>query len=163
MNALIVNCSPVRDGATAEICRIAKEQQISVAIDTALNIPWENLEKVLPYDPLILADLKAADPAVHRRLTGADNALILENLRNLSACGARYWLSIPVVPDANTAELPAMAEIIRSLPAPPEKLRLLPYHDMGIRKEQVYSLPPRGRFSAPTAEEMAKYEAMFFL
>lgn len=147
----------------AEVCRIAQEQQIGVAIDTALNVPWENIEKVMEYQPLILADLKAADAEIHLQLTGADNALILENLRKLAANGARYWLSIPVIPGANTDEIPAMAEIVRNLPAPPERLRLLPYHDMGIRKESIHFLPPRGRFSPPAAEEMREYEKIFGL
>lgn len=145
----------------AEICRIAAEQEISVAIDTALHVPWENIEKVLPYRPLILADLKAADAQTHLRLTGADNGLILDNLRRIAESGNPYWLSIPVVPEANTAELPAIAEIVRSLPAMPERIRLLPYHDMGIRKEQIHSLPPRGRFTAPSEEEMHGYEELF--
>ncbi|MBR4078587.1 MAG: hypothetical protein IKK29_00075, partial [Christensenellaceae bacterium] len=118
-------------------------------------------EKVLPYRPLILADLKAADAQTHLRLTGADNGLILDNLRRIAESGNPYWLSIPVVPEANTAELPAIAEIVRSLPAMPERIRLLPYHDMGIRKEQIHSLPPRGRFTAPSEEEMHGYEELF--
>lgn len=147
----------------ADICRIAKTQGIDVAIDTALNVPWENIEKVLPFSPLFLADIKAASGETHLRLTGADNALILENLRKLAASNARYWISVPVIPGANTEELPAIAKIIAALSEPPEKVRLLPYHDMGIKKETIYALPPRERFVTPTAEEMQAYEKLFEL
>lgn len=153
---------PLLDGDfAAEVCRLAAEAQLHVAIDTALHVPWENIEKILPYRPLILADLKAADPETHRQLTGSDNSLILENLRRLAASGNPYWLSIPVVPDANTSELPAIAEIVRFLSAPPEKLRLLPYHDMGIRKASIHFLPERSRFTSPSSEDMRKYEELF--
>ncbi|MBQ9942109.1 MAG: radical SAM protein [Christensenellaceae bacterium] len=144
-----------------EVCALAAEAGICVAIDTSLAVPWAHIEKLLPFGPLFLTDLKTADPAVHKALVGADNSLILQNLARLAKSGARYWLSIPVVMGANESQLPAMAKIVQNLPAPPERLRLLPYHNMGIKKEQLYRLAPRGRFGPPTDEQLTEFYRLF--
>lgn len=138
----------------ADICRLAGEQNLPVAIDTALHVPWEHIEKLLPFRPLFLADVKAADPDVHARWTGQDNTLILDNLTKLAAGGADYWVSIPLVPGANEKEIPAIARILQNLPKPPQKIRLLPYHTMGLAKGKGRDLPPQQAFAPPDAGMM---------
>ena len=53
------------------LCRACREKGIHTAIDTAGCVPWARFERVLPYASLFLYDMKARDPRVHRRLTGA--------------------------------------------------------------------------------------------
>ena len=38
------------------------------------------LEKIIPYTDKFLYDIKAIDGTLHKRLTGRDNALMLDNL-----------------------------------------------------------------------------------
>jgi pyruvate formate lyase activating enzyme len=75
------------------------------------------------------------DPEIHRHHTGADNILILENLRAVSASGAEMWVRIPVIPGVNDddANLEATGNFLASLPRP-HPVHLLPYHDMAVGK-----------------------------
>ena len=68
---------------TAALLRACREEGIHTAIETALFVPWEYLEAVLPYVDLIFADLKLADSGKHKQYTGQGNEGILENLQKL--------------------------------------------------------------------------------
>ncbi len=124
-------------GFLLELLTLLKSRGIHVAIDTCGYAPWARFEAVLPRADLFLYDLKAMDPALHRRLTGADNALIHENLRRLASAGAAIRLRIPVVPGANAGaeEMRALAafafDACGDVPAD-----LLPYHRVGSDKAE---------------------------
>ncbi len=85
----------------AELLGMAKREGLHTAVDTCGAIPWEAFEKVLPVTDLFLYDIKQIDPALHKRYTGSDNELILENLRRLCECGAAIEIRIPLVPGVN--------------------------------------------------------------
>ncbi len=144
-----------------ELCRLSKEQGWHTAVDTSLYVPWTAVEPLLSYEPLFLADLKAADEQTHRKLTGQAAALIKENLIKLSEKEARFWISIPVVPEANTEELPHIAAFVKDLPHPPEKIRLLPYHALGSSKAKLYGLQEQQVFAVPKPEMMQKAKSVF--
>ncbi|GHU65619.1 pyruvate formate lyase-activating protein [Clostridia bacterium] len=105
---------------------------IHCAIDTAGNVPWEWFERVLAYKPMFLYDVKAANPEVHRRLTGVDNVRILENLRRLSGTGARLWIRVPLIPGYNSGEMNAIAAIVSQLNA--DRVEIMGYHRLGETK-----------------------------
>jgi len=123
----------------AEVMAILQKEGVSIAIETAGHVPWENFEDVLPYDPLFLFDVKCADPELHKEQTGVDNRVILENLRKLSQAGGRFWVRTPVVGGVNDnpEEILAIADIIRSLPNPPQFVELLQYHKLGQHKHEM--------------------------
>ena len=102
----------------AELMRAAKAAGISTALDTAGNVDYSAFERVLPFTDLILYDLKCIDPELHRRVTGAGNALILENLRRLATEGVPIWIRIPVVPGVNDniENMAATAAFLATLP-----------------------------------------------
>ncbi|MGI5817098.1 MAG: glycyl-radical enzyme activating protein [Armatimonadota bacterium] len=85
----------------AELLVLAKREGIHTAVDTCGAVPWGAFEQVLPLTDLFLYDLKHTDPVVHRRFTGADNALVLRNLRGLAESGAAIEIRIPIVPGVN--------------------------------------------------------------
>ena len=84
-----------------ELLQKSRALDLHTAVDTAGNVPFESLSAVQPYTNLFLYDIKAFDPALHRRLTGVDNARILQNLRRLGQLGARLWVRLPYVPNLN--------------------------------------------------------------
>lgn len=116
---------------------------ISTAIDTAGFVPWTNIEKTLPSCDLYLYDVKCADPVLHKRYTGADNSLILENLRRLDKAGARLWIRIPVIPDFNDSdsEISAIADTVAQLGSV-ERVTLMPYHTLGKSKYETLGMTP---------------------
>ncbi|MBQ7455339.1 MAG: glycyl-radical enzyme activating protein [Clostridia bacterium] len=126
-----------------EVMALCAKDGIRCAIDTAGNVDWEAFEKVLPLCGLFLYDVKAATDALHRRWTGSGNARILENLRRLSDAGARIWARVPVIGGVNDteAEMRAIGAVLAALPCPPERVELLPYHDLGRAKCAQLGIP----------------------
>ena len=148
-------------GFLAELLTLLKSRGIHVAIDTCGYAPWARFEAVLKQTDLFLYDLKAMDPALHRRLTGADNALIHENLRKLAAANAAIHLRIPVVPGAN-----ADAEEMRALAAfafgacGDVPVFLLPYHRVGSDKAERLGREA-AVFPPPSPETMERMLAIW--
>lgn len=108
---------------------------VHCAVDTAGHVPWASFERLLPYEPMFLYDIKAADPDVHKSLTGADNRLILANLRRLGESGARLWIRIPYVPGYNDDEMEGIAGILADIGAARfERVDVMGYHRLGEGK-----------------------------
>lgn len=59
---------------------------------------WRSL---LPVTDGVMLDLKALDPAVHRSLTGSDNAQVLDSIRMVAAAGKLYEVRLLLVPGTN--------------------------------------------------------------
>ena len=117
----------------AELAEKCAKSGVSVAIDTAGNVPWSSFEAVLPHVSLFLYDVKALDPELHRRGTGADNLLILENLERLLQTGREVIISTPVIPDYNDGD--ELEKIKKYCAERGLEHELLPYHAIGESKK----------------------------
>ncbi|WP_027630427.1 glycyl-radical enzyme activating protein [Ruminiclostridium cellobioparum] len=115
-----------------EILKRCREKGIHTAVDTAGNVPWSSFERILPVTDLFLYDIKAADTAVHKLLTGAGNVRILNNLERLSASGKQILVRIPFVPGCNDGQIPGIAGILKSLNI--SRVEVMPYHKLGDNK-----------------------------
>lgn len=127
----------------AHMLRLIKKQGITTAVDTCGCVPWESIEKTLNDCDTYLYDIKCADPDTHRRFTGRDNHLILENLERLGRSGASIWIRVPVIPDFNDCD--AEMERIAAIAAATEGVRqvtLMPYHTLGKSKYATLGLTP---------------------
>ena len=91
----------------------------------------------------MLFDLKAADPMLHKALTGRDNAQILENLSILGASRIPWRLRLVVVPGCNDArtDLELRLQTAAGLANPPEAVDVLLYHSLGEGKYAALGLP----------------------
>jgi pyruvate formate lyase activating enzyme len=118
--------------ALLEGCR---RREIHTAVETAGYAPWAAFERIRAYTDLFLFDLKLADPALHRKYCGVENAPILANLRRLAAEGSQVVVRIPLIPGVNDgeAELQGMGTIVAGLPGA-VRVDLLPYHRAGAEK-----------------------------
>lgn len=72
--------------------------------ETSLSVPWENVRQAAGCIDHFYVDCKDTDPAIYRRYTGQDNALMLENLGKLLALVGpeRITVRIPLIPEFNT-------------------------------------------------------------
>lgn len=124
-----------------ELLILAKKEGLHVCLDTCGQAPWALYEALLPRVDLFLYDYKAADPAVHRQYTGVDNTLILENLRRLSAAGARILLRCPIIPgiNDNEAHFAAIRRLKDELPGI-VGAQVMPYHNIGAGKWRALGL-----------------------
>ncbi len=115
---------------------LAQDAGLTTAMETCGHTPWVVLERLLPYLDVVLFDVKHIDAERHRQTTGMDNALILENLRRISAAGSQVRVRVPLIPgfNATTGDVAAIAAFVRGLPRPVQGVDLLPYHSMGKAK-----------------------------
>ncbi len=149
---------------SAAILAEAHQRGINTAIETAGNVPWEFMEKVLPHVDTVLHDHKLTDPVRHKKWAGADNKRILENFKKAYETfpDKTFVARTPVIPGVNDDE-----EHIRSVLAfiRPHKnvvdYQLLPYHRYGEPKYRflgkVYELED---FTPPPPEKMDHLRAI---
>ena len=116
----------------ASIAGLCHNAGISVAIDTAGNVPWTHFERILPSADLFLYDLKCITPERHKLGTGHTNERILENLERLIRTGKQILIRTPVIPDFNDdAELERIRAYCADRKLPLEELA---YHSFGLDK-----------------------------
>ena len=140
-----------------------KNRGVTTAVDTCGNVPWENIEKALPYCDTWLYDIKCADSENHRRYTGSRNERILENLEKLGRTGANIWIRVPVIPDFNDnlEEMKRIAAIASSVSGV-SRVTLMPYHTLGKSKYATLGIVP-GYDTDKTVSQskLAEFKAVF--
>lgn len=102
---------------------------VHCAVETSGFCSPSEFDMILNRIDYVLMDVKAVDSDIHKKYTGADNKIILDNLKRLCDCGKPFVIRIPVIPGVNdsienyekTAELICKAENL-------VKIELLPYH-----------------------------------
>ena len=98
----------------AEIC----PQEWTIAVETSLNVPEENLMEVLDKVDLWFVDIKDMNPDIYRKYTGVSNENVIRNLRTLSSQRdkTKVTVRIPRIEGFNTPEDVAESiEAIRSM------------------------------------------------
>lgn len=119
-----------------ELARRLYERGYSVDFDTCGHVPYAHFQRALPYADAFLYDIKLLDPADHKRYTGVDNRLILENLKRLSADGGKIDLRLPLIEGVNATD-GHIRQVISFLKAENIRVRrinLLKYHETGRGK-----------------------------
>lgn len=136
-----------------------RNEGVHIAVETSLCVKWENVEKLSGLVDLFFVDIKCVTPAVHKYGVGADNALILENIRKLSASGANIILRTPVVPgfNADEGEIESIGRFICELPQR-HQAELLAYHGMCAPKYAALGREfPCAGTREPDKDEMERY------
>jgi len=145
-----------------------RAHEIHVAVETALHIPWANIEKVALHVDLFLVDLKiVGDEKRHLRYTRQSDQLIQSNLRRLVDTAADVAFRMVMVPGINDADrdIEATAELLRSVGHP--SVELLKYHNMyeqkarrvGVQQQQLNISNERAIASVQSAiERFATHE-----
>ena len=144
-----------------ELLVTCKKNGIRTAVDTAGHVPFESFERVIPYTDLFLYDVKCLDSDKHKRYTGVENTLILNNLKKLLTSNRPLWIRIPIIPTVNDSQEELMAiKSFLELYGTPEKIELLPYHDMGQHKYAAIGKATQS-FSVPSKEKIDLLRAIF--
>ena len=148
---------------TLELLRSARAAGVGTAVDTAGCVPFSSFEAVLPYTDLFLYDLKCMDEAMHRRVTGESNILILENLVALSKAGARLIIRIPVIPGVNdtTKDMDAASRFLEPLDGI-TLVELLTYHKLGGSKYETLGMKySAGDIDPPSHDKIKEMSVCF--
>ena len=149
----------------AELLREIKRRGIHCSIESALCVPWENVEALLPYTDCVLADLKHMDDGQHKRWTGTGNSLVLDNIRRINSSDfpVSIVIRIPLIPGVNDDDenLKAAATLSRELTKKLKAIELLPYHRLGLNTYKMLDkcCPLESTAVSPWehVEERAKY------
>ena len=145
----------------AEILKKLKENGINTAVDTCGFVNRSALDAVIPYTDVFLFDIKAIDEDVHKKCTGQENKIILENLRYLDDAGAKIEVRYPYVPEMNDDQCEKIADLLCTLKNL-TKLRVLPYHSFaGSKYEAVGMENTMPQVDMPSSEKMKEVNEYF--
>ena len=122
---------------TKQLLLLAKQNGINTCIETCGFAKWKKIEQLLPLVDTFLYDIKETDSLLHKKFTGVENGLILQNLEKLSQSGAKIVMRCPIIPTYNDRE-----EHFKQVGILADKLsgvirvEIMPYHPMGKDKSQ---------------------------
>lgn len=134
------------------------------AVDTCGFASTETVLEVAKHTDLFLFDLKLMDPVQHKKWTGADNRLILKNLKLLAETGANINIRIPFIKHVNTGEIEIrkMAEFVSGLQGQKPVVNLLPYHNIASGKYQKLEMEYNaGEMAEPSEKEILQAIEIF--
>ncbi len=149
---------------SAALLAEARNRGITTAIETAGNVPWEFMAKVLPHVDTMMHDHKLTDPERHKKWTGVDNKRIKENFKRAYETfpDVKFIARTPLIPGVNDDEehIRSVLAFIRPHPNVID-YQLLPYHRFGESKYgflgKVYGLAD---FVPPSPESVARLRAI---
>ncbi len=131
---------------------LARAEGLQVVVQTCGHFQPGRVLPLLQLVDEVQLDLKLADPARHRALTGQGNARILANLRRLVAAGRpAVQPRVPLIPGANMdrENLERTAAILAALGL--RRVVVLPFHRLGEPKRASLRGAARTRLMAPGA------------
>ena len=128
---------------------------INTAVETCGFFDWSVAAAVIRRFQLVFFDIKHKDPAIHRRITGASNAVILENAQRVARLGIPLIVRIPVVPSLNDEvdNVRRTARFVRQHLGGAVGIELLPYHALGKAKYERLGRPYELEHVKPPTDE----------
>lgn len=144
--------------AAAELLQQCRRLNISTCIESCMNVPWENVELLLPLLDYFFCDIKMIDDERHRMYTGSGNSLILDNIARLIRQGSNITVRYPLIPTVNDSDSDIVA-LGKWLLAQGKdvKTELMPYHRLGVGKYAMLGRPYAfGDLRAPDKSEVQK-------
>ena len=78
----------------------------NVTIETSLNVPYVQVEKLLPYINEMFVDVKDVDSCIYKSYTQSTNITVIENLKRLAEIGfdGNVVLRLPKINGYNTED-----------------------------------------------------------
>jgi pyruvate formate lyase activating enzyme len=136
---------------------------INTALETSGYFRWRTGMHILKEVDLVFLDIKHIDPAIHTKITGVSNELILRNAVNISEAGIPLIIRIPVVPSLNDSaeNIRATADFVAHNLIDVIGIELIPYHNMGKTKYAGLGLRYElDHLQAPRKENLAALRAI---
>ena len=141
---------------SAKLLKTIQENGLTTAVESCCYAPETVIDQVFRYVDIPLLDIKHMDPAAHKRGTGVDNALILQNIRHIRKdLGKAVTIRVPVIPGFNDSpeHIRSLGQWVLEELGADTPVHLLPYHRMGEAKQE--SLGLASRFTAQPPEDGA--------
>ncbi|PIE04240.1 MAG: pyruvate formate lyase-activating protein [Spirochaetales bacterium] len=144
-----------------EVFRLCKLRNAHTALETTLYAAQKTVTDVLPLVDLIMADLKLLDGDNHKKYTGVDNKIILENLKYVASTGQDLLVRLPLIPGITDSRenVTGVSQFVADLPGN-ISLELLNFNPLAESKYRALGLPYRfsDTFSALPAEKFEELQ-----
>lgn len=144
--------------------KACKDEGIHTCLDTNGFVRKHDqlIDELLDVTDLVMLDLKQIDNTIHQHLVGVSNHSTLAFARHLTERNKRTWIRYVVVPgytdDERSAHL--LGEFTQNMQNI-EKIELLPYHELGKYKWDVYEKKyPLEGISPPSKETMLNIKSI---
>ncbi len=123
-----------------ETCRLLKEENIHIALDTA-GVGVGKYEEILSLVDLVLLDIKHTDPQEYQNLTGHSMEEALHFLDVLEKSNKPVWIRQVIVPGMmdNEDYLRSLNQFLKRL-SHIERIDFLPYHKLGSEKYEKLNI-----------------------
>ena len=131
-------CLAQPDFAVA-LARALSAKGISVYVDTCGFANKETLQRIIQYTDKFLYDIKAIDTNIHKKCTGKDNRLILDNLNFLCDSGCNIEIMYPLVMGYNDGECEKIGQFLQDLPGIC-KIKVLQYHRFAASRYEALGM-----------------------
>src|SRR4051794_1120748 len=146
----------MQDRFAVKLLSAARTMEIHTALDTNGILGDRLSDAELEQIDLVLLDIKSWDSERHQKLTGMDNAPVLQFARRLAARKRPMWVRFVLVPgftdDAETiSQIAGFAASLGNV----ERVDVLPFHQMGRFKWEELKLPYALDKLQPPAPEIA--------
>lgn len=153
----------MQSGYVRDLFRLCKRDNLHTALDTSGFLLNEEVKEAVELSGLVMLDIKAIDPAVHKSLTGVELSPILKFLDYLASINKTTWIRHVVVPGITDSEesLKKTAEFIKRFPNV-EKTDVLAYHTLGVHKWHNLGIPYPLEGVAPLDDETFKKAKKIF-
>lgn len=136
-----------------ELFKEAKKLELTTFVDTNGSVPFWEVPELLQWMDMAMVDIKSYDADEHRRLTGKDNTIVIDNVRFLSKMDKLYEIRTVIVPEIldNARNVDGISKLLVSL-NPEIRYKIIKYRPFGVRQEKMKSAVPSNRMM----EQMVK-------
>ncbi|RHO27959.1 glycyl-radical enzyme activating protein [Amedibacterium intestinale] len=148
----------VQFSSLLHLLKMCKQKNISTAVETTGDVPFERIREAEPYLDLFLYDFKHLDNIRLKKVTAGNGKRIKANLTwLLKTCPDKVIVRIPIIPGFNFEEalLKKTFHYLQDLGV--KKLHLLPYHTLGKPKYEKMGKLYTMETSMMKEEELSSY------
>lgn len=146
-----------------DLINLCEGAGITTGLETCGYFNWEDVKEFVHKFDFIYYDVKHLESEIHLRMTGKDNNVIAENLKKLAdIIPEKITVTIPVVKGINSSNklMEEIALLCSELKI--KRVRLLPYHPMGITKyEELGKDYELHSAAAPSNSELKEIKNIF--
>lgn len=117
-----------------------KDSGIHMAVETALQVPKDCVQELLPYIDLFIVDVKLLDAQECRQVLGGDCGRYMENVALLSETRQSVWFRMPCNQEytMTVENCKKVLELVRDYP--PSYMEIFQTHSLGRRKYESLGL-----------------------
>ena len=141
-----------------EVTRLLKASDVHVALDTAGFFPWEKIAPLIAAVDLVIYSIKTLNRGIHKRYTGVDNKLILENALRIADMNKDMIVRIILIPGINDSEdeISGRLKFVKSL-GKNAKVEIVKYSKPDVKKFTSLSMIEMMEGTPECSDTLADY------